>query len=128
MKLVQTSLIFMQKFKKISNFYAYGIEQSSSVHSLTPKCSLVQTYPLNSWEILMVIIHFTISHLWLKSNNLIMSFFLKKFTNHCIATFLFSTNASFASLVLSLVLEFGFLFQVLHAFLDQLVITTFCAS
>ncbi len=71
-------------------------------HSLTPKCSLVQTYPLNSWEIPMVIIHFMISHLGLKSNNLIMSFFLKKFRNHYIAIFLFSTNASFV------VNKFGF--------------------
>ncbi len=71
-------------------------------HSLTPKCSLVQTYPLNSWEIPMVIIHFMISHLGLKSNNLIMSFFLKKFTNHCIATLLLTTNASF------IVIKFGF--------------------
>ncbi len=71
------------------------------VHILT-KCSLVQTYPLNSWEIPMMIIHFMISHLGLKSNKLIMSFFLKKFTNHCIATLLFTTNASFV------VNKFGF--------------------
>jgi hypothetical protein len=47
-KLVQTSLIFMQFVLQKVTFMHMELNNPQVCHSLTPKCSLVQTYPLNS--------------------------------------------------------------------------------